>query len=145
MVFIILAFNPLKYFGLIIMSDFRIRKLPKDDSTMKSIVDEIQQREQEMGGGENVHEHGEHEHHHEHAHMDLGDALVHTLDHMLGQMAQIDERVARIGRGMEDISKDLSEIKDLLKILVKIQLAGITDNRDLRRELVKDILNSLER
>ncbi len=127
------------------MGEFRIKNLPKDESSMKSIIDEIQAREGSEHAEEG-HEHS-HDHGHEHGHggMDLGDALIHTMDHVLGQMAQIDERVARVNRSLEDISRDIGEVKNLLRLLVKIQLASVTDNREIRKMLISDVLKDLER
>ncbi|MEM4798934.1 MAG: hypothetical protein QW713_02820 [Sulfolobales archaeon] len=129
---------------------FRIRKLPKDDRDMQDIVREVQEREAEDHVHEHSHEH-EVEERHEHAHAevrgvsseDLINALVHVLEHQLGELAQINERSSRISRSIEDLVQSMEEIKNLLRSLIKLQIASLTDNREIKRKIIEDVAELL--
>ena len=127
------------------MSEFRVRKIPKDEKTMREIIDEISRRESALSGSEeeseeaHVHEHEAHEHGH-------GDPLheqLHMLEYMLSQLSQVDAKLTEINRGIGEISSRLDELVRISRAVLKVSLAGIVDNREIRKKLIEDVMEEI--
>ncbi|MEZ0290140.1 MAG: hypothetical protein ABWJ42_03500 [Sulfolobales archaeon] len=129
---------------------FRIKKLPKDEKDMQEIVREIQERE----AVEESHEHEEAHHHHHEAHEhyhemptgispELIDAIAHLMEHQLSELAQISERSSRISRSLDDLMQSVDEVKELLRALIKLQLAALTDNREIKKKIIESVTQVL--
>ena len=127
------------------MSEFRVRKIPKDEETMREIVDEISRREAtlgettEGGGGEEAHAHESHGHGH-------GDPLheqLHALEYIASQLSQVDAKLIEIDRGIGEVSSKLEELVKISRALLKISLAGIVDNREIKRKLIEDVMEEI--
>ncbi len=133
---------------------FRIKKLPKSEEDMREIVREIQEREEREHEAEVEHAH---EHHHNHAHdhyhaheassvgisAELLDAIAHIMEHQLGELAQISERTNRMSRSIDDLVSSIDELKELVKVLIKLQLAQLIEDRDTKKKLIADAIDKL--
>ena len=130
---------------------FRIKKLPKDEKSMEEIVREIQEKEREEHEHEHHHEHQHnyyHEHEETHAHSvssleAILDAIAHVMEHQLGELAQISERSSRMSRSLDELVSSLEDLRDLTRILIKLQLAQLIEDKDLRKKLIADALEKL--
>jgi ABC-type Zn2+ transport system substrate-binding protein/surface adhesin len=128
---------------------FRIKKIPKNERDMEEIVREIQSRE-----AEEAHEHHEHHHEHEHVHQNMSeistgisaeliDAMIHVMEHQLGELAQINEKTNRMSRSIDDLVQSIEDLKMLIKDLIKIQLANIIEDKEIKKKLIEDVINNL--
>lgn len=135
---------------------FRIKKLPKSEEDMREIVREIQEREEREHGVEVEHEHEphhnhehEHDHYHEHQASSVGvsaellDAIAHIMEHQLGELAQISERTNRMTRSIDDLVSSIDELKELVRVLIKLQLAQLVEDRDTKKKLIADAIDKL--
>jgi ABC-type Zn2+ transport system substrate-binding protein/surface adhesin len=133
---------------------FRIKKLPKSEEDMREIVREIQEREEKEHGAEVEHAHGHHhDHTHDHYHThetssvsvsaELLDAIAHIMEHQLGELAQISERTNRMSRSIDDLVSSIDELKELVKVLIKLQLAQLIEDRDTKKKLIADAIDKL--
>jgi|GEM_PF-1414625 len=128
---------------------FRIKKIPKNERDMEEIVREIQSRE-----AEEAHEHHEHHHEHEHVHQNMSeistgisveliDAMIHVMEHQLGELAQINEKTNRMSRSIDDLVQSIEDLKMLIRNLIKIQLANIIEDKEIKKKLIEDVINNL--
>jgi ABC-type Zn2+ transport system substrate-binding protein/surface adhesin len=128
---------------------FRIKKIPKNERDMEEIVREIQSRE-----AEEAHEPHEHQHEHEHVHqkmseistgisVELIDAMIHVMEHQLGELAQINEKTNRMSRSIDDLVQSIEDLKMLIRNLIKIQLANIIEDKEIKKKLIEDVINNL--
>jgi ABC-type Zn2+ transport system substrate-binding protein/surface adhesin len=128
---------------------FRIKKIPKNERDMEEIVREIQSRE-----AEEAHEPHEHQHEHEHVHQQMSeistgisaeliDAMIHVMEHQLGELAQINERTNRMSRSIDDLVQSIEDLKMLIRNLIKIQLANIIEDKEIKKKLIEDVINNL--
>ncbi|MGC9009944.1 MAG: hypothetical protein ACP5I7_04935 [Sulfolobales archaeon] len=133
---------------------FRIKKLPKSEEDMREIVREIQEREEKEHGAEVEHAHGHHhDHTHDHYHTyetssvgvsaELLDAIAHIMEHQLGELAQISERTNRMSRSIDDLVSSIDELKELVKVLIKLQLAQLIEDRDTKKKLIADAIDKI--
>ena len=128
---------------------FRIKKIPKNEKDMEEIVREIQSRE-----AEEAHEPHEHQHEHEHVHQQMSeistgisteliDAMIHVMEHQLGELAQINEKTNRMSRSIDDLVQSIEDLKMLIRNLIKIQLANIIEDKEIKKKLIEDVINNL--
>jgi len=128
---------------------FRIKKIPKNERDMEEIVREIQSRE-----AEEAHEPHEHQHEHEHVHQQMSeistgisaeliDAMIHVMEHQLGELAQINEKTNRMSRSIDDLVQSIEDLKMLIRNLIKIQLANIIEDKEIKKKLIEDVINNL--
>ncbi|MCI4457085.1 MAG: hypothetical protein JHC19_03295 [Desulfurococcaceae archaeon] len=128
---------------------FRIKKIPKNEKDMEEIVREIQSRE-----AEEAHEPHEHHHEHEHVHQEMSeistgisaeliDAMIHVMEHQLGELAQINEKTNRMSRSIDDLVQSIEDLKMLIRNLIKIQLANIIEDKEIKKKLIEDVINNL--
>ena len=128
---------------------FRIKKIPKNERDMEEIVREIQSRE-----AEEAYEPHEHQHEHEHVHqqmseistgisVELIDAMIHVMEHQLGELAQINEKTNRMSRSIDDLVQSIEDLKMLIRNLIKIQLANIIEDKEIKKKLIEDVINNL--
>ncbi|MDT7887343.1 MAG: hypothetical protein RQ885_00015 [Desulfurococcales archaeon] len=120
------------------MSEFRLKKIPKDEESMKEIIEEISEKEQVESSsieGEE-HEHGD-------GHGDLEHEQLHILEHILAQLSQVDAKLAGINRSLSELSGKIEELVRISRALVKISLASIVDNRDTRKKLIEDVMEEI--
>jgi ABC-type Zn2+ transport system substrate-binding protein/surface adhesin len=128
---------------------FRIKKIPKNERDMEEIVREIQSRE-----AEEAHEPHEHQHEHEHVHQNMSeistgisaeliDAMIHVMEHQLGELAQINEKTNRMSRSIDDLVQSIEDLKMLIRNLIKIQLANIIEDKEIKKKLIEDVINNL--
>lgn len=128
---------------------FRIKKIPKNEKDMEEIVREIQSRE-----AEEAHEPHEHQHEHEHVHQEMSeistgisaeliDAMIHVMEHQLGELAQINEKTNRMSRSIDDLVQSIEDLKMLIRNLIKIQLANIIEDKEIKKKLIEDVINNL--
>lgn len=101
---------------------FRIDKIPKSEEDMEEIQREVE--------GE------EHHHHHEHEHNveDLVTELYMSLQGLEGKISELE-------KSNEECKKEISR---LYKILSKLLLATMTDNKEERIKNLKEITSLLE-
>ena len=102
---------------------FRIDKLPKTEEDMEEIQREVEE------------EH-EHEHHHEHEH-----SVEDLITDLYMSLQSLEGRVSEIEKGNEDCKK---EIARLYKILSKLVLATLSENKEERIQNLKEIISLLE-
>ena len=117
------------------LSEFRLKRLPRDEESMKEIIEEISKREHAEGAGV---EGEEYEEVHEHGHEQL-----HIMEHILAQLSQLDAKLAGIDRGLSELSSKIDELVRISRALVKISLAGIIENRDARKKLIEDVMEEI--
>lgn len=125
------------------LSEFRVKRLPKDEETMKEIIEEISKREQAEGAGMEEEYEEEHEHGHEHEHGDPLHEQLHIMEHILAQLSQLDVKLAGIDRSLSELSSKMDELVKISRALVKISLASIIDNRDVRKKLIEDVMEEI--
>jgi len=103
---------------------FRIDKLPKTEEDMEEIQREVEEE----------HEHGHHHHEHEHSIEDLITDLYMSIQSLEGKVSEIE-------KDNEDCKKEISR---LYKILSKLVLATLSENKDERIQNLKEIISLLE-
>ncbi|MFZ8823939.1 MAG: hypothetical protein ACO2O0_07315 [Desulfurococcales archaeon] len=124
------------------MSEFRLKRLPRDEESMKEIIEEISKREHAEGAGVEGEEYEE-EHEHGHEHEDPMHEQLHIMEHILAQLSQLDAKLAGIDRGLSELSSKIDELVRISRALVKISLAGIIENRDARKKLIEDVMEEI--
>jgi hypothetical protein len=124
------------------LSEFRLKRLPRDEESMKEIIEEISKREHAEGAGVEGEEYEE-EHEHGHGHEDPMHEQLHIMEHILAQLSQLDAKLAGIDRGLSELSSKIDELVRISRALVKISLAGIIENRDARKKLIEDVMEEI--
>lgn len=124
------------------LSEFRLKRLPRDEESMKEIIEEISKREHAEGAGVEGEEYEE-EHEHGHEHEDPMHEQPHIMEHILAQLSQLDAKLAGIDRGLSELSSKIDELVRISRALVKISLAGIIENRDARKKLIEDVMEEI--
>jgi acetylglutamate synthase len=124
------------------LSEFRLKRLPRDEESMKEIIEEISKREHAEGTGVEGEEYEE-EHEHGHEHEDPMHEQLHIMEHILAQLSQLDAKLAGIDRGLSELSSKIDELVRISRALVKISLAGIIENRDARKKLIEDVMEEI--
>jgi acetylglutamate synthase len=124
------------------LSEFRLKRLPRDEESMKEIIEEISKREHAEGAGVEGEEYEE-EHEHGHEHEDPMHEQLHIMEHILAQLSQLDAKLAGIDRGLSELSSKIDELVRISRALVKISLAGIIENRDARKKLIEDVMEEI--
>ncbi len=122
------------------LSEFRLKRLPRDEESMKEIIEEISKREytEEVG----VEDEGYKEEH-RHEHEDPIHEQLHIMEHILAQLSQLDAKLAGIDRGLSELSSKMDELVRISRALVKISLASIIENRDARKKLIEDVMEEI--
>lgn len=124
------------------LSEFRLKRLPRDEESMKEIIEEISKREHAEGAGVEGEEYEE-EHEHGHEHEDPMHEQLHIMEHILAQLSQLDAKLAGIDRGLSELSSKIDELVRISRALVKISLAGIIENKDARKKLIEDVMEEI--
>ena len=99
---------------------FRIDKIPQNEEDMEEIQREVEENE--------------HHHHHEHSIEDLVTELYMSLQSLEG-------RVTELEKSNDDCKKEISR---LYKILSKLILATMSENKEERIKNLKEITTLLE-
>ncbi|QIW24354.1 hypothetical protein EWF20_09460 [Sulfolobus sp. S-194] len=101
---------------------FRIDKIPKSEEDLNEIQREVEEEEQH------------HHHHHEHSEEEL-------LTELYMSLQGIEGRVTELEKSNDECKKEISR---LYKIISKLLLATLTENKDERIKNLKDIIGLLE-
>jgi len=121
-----------------LLSEFRVKKIPKDEESMREIIEEASRREGvEPEGGEQG---GSFE---EHSHGDPMHEQIHLLEHIVAQLSQLDSRLAEIDRGLSELTSKMDEVVKISRALIKISLANLIENRETRKKLIEDVMEEI--
>jgi regulator of replication initiation timing len=75
--------------------------------------------------------------------VELIDAMIHVMEHQLGELAQINEKTNRMSRSIDDLVQSIEDLKMLIRNLIKIQLANIIEDKEIKKKLIEDVINNL--
>ncbi len=122
------------------LSEFRLKRLPRNEESMKEIIEEISKREhaEEVG----IEDEG-YEEERGHEHEDPMHEQLHIMEHILAQLSQLDAKLAGIDRSLSELSSKMDELVRISRALVKISLASIIENRDARKKLIEDVMEEI--
>ncbi|BFH74502.1 hypothetical protein SJAV_24460 [Sulfurisphaera javensis] len=101
---------------------FRIDKIPKNEEDLNEIQREVEEEEHE------------HHHHHEHNEEEILTELYMSLQGLEG-------RVTELEKSNDDCKKEISR---LYKILSKLVIVTMSENKDERIKNLKEIISLLE-